>query len=172
MKSVRIQSFSGPYIPEVGLNTDQKNSEYGHFSHSDLYKLLPEFQKDFFICLQCSFAFSAGKFGGHIKGTHGNIKCFGSIVCHFLIQVSQGKKVQIEFATFNIGDQDKVEVYDGEKFEPFVTFTKRLIPKPVTSNDYLMRIITNGFVSINYRETSECGCRGLGAKLCVVFILF
>ena len=30
--SVRIRSFSGPYFSAFGLNTDQKNSEYGHFS--------------------------------------------------------------------------------------------------------------------------------------------
>ena len=34
VKSVRIWSFSGPYVPAFGLNTDQKNSEYGHFLHS------------------------------------------------------------------------------------------------------------------------------------------
>ena len=51
MESVRIQSFSGPYFPAFGLsmeiyrvnvriqsklgeNTDQKNSEYGHFLRS------------------------------------------------------------------------------------------------------------------------------------------
>ena len=33
-KSVRIRSFTYPYFPAFGLNTDQKNSEYGHFSHS------------------------------------------------------------------------------------------------------------------------------------------
>ena len=33
VKSVRIRSFSDPYIPE---NTDQKNSEYGQFLHSDI----------------------------------------------------------------------------------------------------------------------------------------
>ena len=43
VKSVRIRSFAGPYFPVFGLNTerysvrmrentDQKNSEYGHFS--------------------------------------------------------------------------------------------------------------------------------------------
>ena len=47
VKIVRIQSFSGPYFPAFGLrvspysvrmreNTDLKNSEYGHFSHSDV----------------------------------------------------------------------------------------------------------------------------------------
>ena len=36
LKSVRIRSFSGPYFPAFGLNTDQKNCKYGHFSHSDL----------------------------------------------------------------------------------------------------------------------------------------
>ena len=43
-ESVRIRSFSGPYFPAFGLNTerygmrentDQKNSDYGHFSRSD-----------------------------------------------------------------------------------------------------------------------------------------
>ena len=34
VKSVRIQSYSGPYSPTFGLNTDQNNSKYEHFSHS------------------------------------------------------------------------------------------------------------------------------------------
>ena len=34
MKSVCIRSFSGRYFPAFGLNTDQKNSEYGDFLHS------------------------------------------------------------------------------------------------------------------------------------------
>ena len=34
VKSVCIRSFSGPCLPTFGLNTDQKNSEYGHFSRS------------------------------------------------------------------------------------------------------------------------------------------
>ena len=36
VKSVRIRSFSGLYFPTFGLNTDQKNFEYGHFSRSAL----------------------------------------------------------------------------------------------------------------------------------------
>ena len=53
VKSVRIRSFSGPYFPAFGLNmdryrvslqnsvrmrenTDQDNSEYGHFSRSEM----------------------------------------------------------------------------------------------------------------------------------------
>ena len=42
VKSVRIQSFSGPYLVRMRGNTDQKNSECGNFSQSDinLYKLL------------------------------------------------------------------------------------------------------------------------------------
>ena len=32
VKSVRIQSFSGPYSVRMRENTDQKISEYGHFS--------------------------------------------------------------------------------------------------------------------------------------------
>ena len=35
IKSVCIRSYSGPYFPAFGLNTDQNNSEYGHFSGSD-----------------------------------------------------------------------------------------------------------------------------------------
>ena len=34
VKSVRIRSYSGPYFPAFGLNTDQTNSEYGVFSRS------------------------------------------------------------------------------------------------------------------------------------------
>ena len=34
VKSVRIRSYSSPYFPAFGLNTDQNNSEYGHFLHS------------------------------------------------------------------------------------------------------------------------------------------
>ena len=37
VKSVRIRSFSGPYIPAFELNTDQKNSEYEHFSRSEYF---------------------------------------------------------------------------------------------------------------------------------------
>ena len=37
LKSVRIRSFSGPYIPAFGLNTDQNNSKYGHFLRSRCY---------------------------------------------------------------------------------------------------------------------------------------
>ena len=34
VNSVRIWIFSAPYFPPFGLNADQKNSEYGHFSRS------------------------------------------------------------------------------------------------------------------------------------------
>ena len=68
LKSVRIWSFSGPYFPEFGLNTeryclslslclssrsvrmrdnmDQKNSEYGHFLHSGSLVILDSFQEN------------------------------------------------------------------------------------------------------------------------------
>ena len=36
MKSVRIWSYSGIYFPAFGQNTDQNNSEYGHFLRGDL----------------------------------------------------------------------------------------------------------------------------------------
>ena len=32
VKSGRIRSYSFPYFPAFGLNTDQNNSEYGHFT--------------------------------------------------------------------------------------------------------------------------------------------
>ena len=35
VKSARVWSFCGSYFPAFGMNTDQKNSEYGHFSRSD-----------------------------------------------------------------------------------------------------------------------------------------
>ena len=34
VKSVRIWSYSSPYFSAFGLNTDQNNSEYGHFLRS------------------------------------------------------------------------------------------------------------------------------------------
>ena len=39
-KSVRIRSYSGPYSVRMRENTDQDNSEHGHFSRSDSQKLL------------------------------------------------------------------------------------------------------------------------------------
>ena len=35
MKSVRIRSFSGPCSVRMWENTDQKNSEYGHFLRNE-----------------------------------------------------------------------------------------------------------------------------------------
>ena len=39
LKSVRIRSYSGPYFPSFELNTNENNSEYGHFlcSVSELF---------------------------------------------------------------------------------------------------------------------------------------
>ena len=39
MKSIHIWSFSGPYFPAFGLNTNQKNSEYGNVSHGQFSKI-------------------------------------------------------------------------------------------------------------------------------------
>ena len=33
VKSFRNRSYSGPYFPAFGLNTEQNNCEYGQFSH-------------------------------------------------------------------------------------------------------------------------------------------
>ena len=38
VKHVRIRSYSGPHFPAFGLNTDQNNSEYGHFLRSECCK--------------------------------------------------------------------------------------------------------------------------------------
>ena len=35
IKSVRIQSYSGPYFSALGMNTDQNNSGCGYFSSSE-----------------------------------------------------------------------------------------------------------------------------------------
>ena len=35
VKSVRIRSYSRPYLSAFGLNMDQNNSKYGHFSSSE-----------------------------------------------------------------------------------------------------------------------------------------
>ena len=41
VKSVRIRSYSGLFFLAFGLNTDQNNSEYGHFLRSD-FKIKPK----------------------------------------------------------------------------------------------------------------------------------
>ena len=40
VKNIRIRSYSDPYFPAVGLNTDQNNSKYGHFSRSASFQLV------------------------------------------------------------------------------------------------------------------------------------
>ena len=54
VKSVRVRSYSGPYFPAFGLDTNQNNSEYGHFLRSELFSshlegpmLFPWWQKHF-----------------------------------------------------------------------------------------------------------------------------
>ena len=37
-ESARIRGFTGPYFFAFGLNTDPKNSEYGHFSRSGCHR--------------------------------------------------------------------------------------------------------------------------------------
>ena len=47
VKRVRIRSFFGLYFPAFGMNTDRKNSKYGHFSHSESsFSLPPENMKE------------------------------------------------------------------------------------------------------------------------------
>ena len=44
VESVRIRSCSGPYSVQMQENTDQKNSEYGHFSCSEIETDIPKFK--------------------------------------------------------------------------------------------------------------------------------
>ena len=39
--SLALVSFSGPYFTAFGLNTDQKNSEYGHSLRSEEVLITP-----------------------------------------------------------------------------------------------------------------------------------
>ena len=48
MKSVRIQSYSGPYSVRMRESTDQNNSEYGRFLRSAGYIAVPIAQKIMF----------------------------------------------------------------------------------------------------------------------------
>ena len=36
IKSIRIRSYSDPYSVQIQEDADQNNSEYGHFSRSDI----------------------------------------------------------------------------------------------------------------------------------------
>ena len=44
VESVRIRSCSSPYSVQMQENTDQKNSEYGHFSRSEIETDIPKFK--------------------------------------------------------------------------------------------------------------------------------
>ena len=49
VKSVQTRSFSGTYFPVFGLNTDQKNSAFGHISHSfQLFNIYLQKESSFF----------------------------------------------------------------------------------------------------------------------------
>ena len=53
VKSVRIQSFSGPYFPTLGLYTDNKNSEFS----PNVGKYEPEKLRIQTLFTQCSFPY-------------------------------------------------------------------------------------------------------------------
>lgn len=97
------------------------------------------------------------KNGGHLTLKSGSLQCDQGEVCHWLLQVTQGKKITVEFTTYNLNeDGNRAEIYDGqEDWDPFVTFTKALRPRPVTSNGHLVRIITNGYVRIAFKESGS-----------------
>ena len=100
--------------------------------------------------------------GGRKLGSSGTITTAGGKeVCHWLIQVGQGKKVNIDFTSFNIGDKDMVKIYDGQKYEEYITFTKKQQPRSFTGNSHFMRVIYigedtsgSGF-SLNFKGASK-----------------
>jgi len=104
-----------------------------------------------------------GNCGGYTVARSGSIvSTGGSAECHWLIQVNQGKKVNIRFTSFNLGDNDQVKIYDGQKYEEFVTFTKASKPRSITGNGHFMRVIYiggksagSGF-SLQFKEAT-CG---------------
>ena len=50
VKSVSIRSFSGPHSVRMWENTDQKNSEYGHFSRSVYFNNMSSQSTNQLIC--------------------------------------------------------------------------------------------------------------------------
>eukprot|EP00794_Sanderia_malayensis_P006970 gene6970-7755_t len=82
--------------------------------------------------------------------------------CHWLIRVTEGKKVSLRFNSFNPGPNDQLKIFDGEKYDEFVTFTNASRPRALTGNTHLMRVIYiggenpgNGF-SLSFKE-ANCG---------------
>ena len=73
------------------------------------------------------------------------------------MQVTQGQKINIKFVNVTLQeDSDRLEIYNGDdQWTPYVTFNKELQPRDVTSSGHFVRIITNGFVVINYTETCK-----------------
>ena len=67
MKSIRIRSFSGPYFNAFGLNTGQKNSEYGHFSRSAKTKQTEEHHNNYGVLAKL-FVESRGREGIGVIG--------------------------------------------------------------------------------------------------------
>eukprot|EP00111_Clytia_hemisphaerica_P015651 TCONS_00046199-protein len=103
-------------------------------------------------------ACTRGHRGGHIRQKAGRLTCNANENCHWLIQVTQGQKVNFKFARMTFfGKEDRADIYDGDKsWEPFVSFTKDMKPREMTSNGHLLRIISNGHVEIEFKE-SQCG---------------
>ena len=106
--------------------------------------------------------FTASFCGGHKRGHSGSFHTSGGKTeCHWLLQVNQGKKVTIQISNFNMGDNDRVEIYDGQSYEPFITFRKNASPRQITGNSHFMRVIYiggdnpgSGF-SLNFKEASK-----------------
>ena len=86
-----------------------------------------------------------GSCGGNVKSKSGTITSNGGKTeCHWLIQVTQGKKVSLDFTAFNLGDKDQVKIYDGQSYVEFLTFTKASQPRIITGNSHFMRVIYIG----------------------------
>ena len=97
-----------------------------------------------------------------MTGSNGRITVGGGKkVCHWMIQVNQGKKVNLNFAAFGIGAKDKVKIFDGQKYEEYITFTKVNKPRSFTGNSHFMRVIyysedsTGTGFTLDYKETSK-----------------
>ena len=52
--------------------------------------------------------------------------------------------MNIDFTSFDIGDKDMVKIYDGQKYEEYITFTKKQKPRSFTGNSHFMRVIYIG----------------------------
>ena len=94
---------------------------------------------------------------GHVRGKTGQLECKHGEICHWLIQVSQGKKVHFTFSTFVLREEtDRVDIFDGQnKWTPFVSFTNKSRPRTMVSTDHFVRVIASGHVVLKFKESRK-----------------